>query len=396
MKKLFKIAIVTALSASLLAGCGGSGGGSGGGADDTGPIRIGVFQPLTGANAGGGQLEYEGVLLAHSLRKEVLGRPVELITADNGSDRVQAATVGARLVEQDQVVAVVGSWGSSLSMAAGPLFEEAQIPAIGASCTNPLVTLGNDYYFRVCFIDPYQGRVMATYAYENIGARTAALVVEVGSDYSVGLAAFFEQAFIDLTGDPNAILVRAEYNTGDSDFNAQLTNIANHNPDVVFAPGNFTESALVIQQARQLGLDTLFLGGDTWETPEFINVGGAAVEGAVFSTFFDPDVEVTSKTRPFLDAFYASEFSIDDQGNRKEVAAVTALGFEAYNLLLDAIERAGTTDGPTLRDTIANTQNFEGVTGMVTFDENGDAQKSAVVKTVSGGRFTYLTTVEVN
>lgn len=354
-------------------------------------IKIGVFEPITGANAGGGALEVEGFMLANEMRSEVLGKKVQLVVTDNKSDKVEAATAASRMVEQDKVVAVLGSWGSSLSMAGGDIFAGAKVPALGASCTNPLVTAGNDYYFRVCFIDPYQGKVMANYAVKNAGAKTAALMIEKSNDYSTGLAKFFEEAFIELTGNPDAIVAKGEYNTDDKEFSAQLTNIAAANPDVIFAPGNFTESALIIKQAEQLGISIPFLGGDTWETPEFISVGGSAVEGgAVFSTFFDPSADLTPQTKVFVDAYAASKYS---DGGRKEPAAVTALAFEAYNLMLDAIERAGTTDGEKLRDAIAATQNFEGVTGYVTFDENGDAKKAAVIKNVVDGKFHYLSSV---
>jgi branched-chain amino acid transport system substrate-binding protein len=317
---------------------------------------------------------------------------VELFIADNGSDRTQAATAASRLVEQDNVIAVIGSWGSSLSMAGGPIFEEAQIPAIGASCTNPLVTRGMDFYFRVCFIDSFQGKVLATYAYEELGARTAAVVLERTSDYSVGLANFFADAFVELTGDPSSIVSTGEYSTGDTDFNAQLTNIAQLNPDVIFAPGNFTESALILSQAKQLGLEQPFLGGDTWKNAEFINVGGEAVNGALFSSFpFDVDAELSPIAQQFVDAFRDSDFS---EGGTKYPADVTALAFDAYNLLLDTIEKVGNTDGVQLRDALAATAGWMGVTGEVTFDENGDVNKAATIKQVIDGRFRYLTTVE--
>lgn len=382
MKKL-AILMVLIMMIGMFSACGG-------GSSNT--IKIGIFEPITGANAGGGALEVEGFKLANQLRPEVLGKKVELVIADNKSDKVEAATAASRLVEQEKVVAILGSWGSSLSMAAGDIVRNAQIPAIGASCTNPLVTKGNDFYFRVCFIDPYQGKVMANYAYKELGAKTAALMIEKSNDYSTGLAKFFEEAFIELTGDPNCIVATGEYNTGDTDFNAQITNIASSDPDVIFAPGNFTESALIIQQAYQLGLNKPFLGGDTWETPEFISVGGEAVEKSdvVFSTFFDPEADLTPKTKEFVKAYADSEFS---EGGTKEPAAVTALAFEAYNLLLDTIEKAGGTDGVKLRDTLKATQNFEGVTGYVTFDENGDATKAAVIKTVDGGKFVFKSSV---
>ncbi|AOT73013.1 branched-chain amino acid ABC transporter substrate-binding protein [Geosporobacter ferrireducens] len=349
-------------------------------------IKIGVFQPLTGANAAGGAIELEGVKLANELYPTVLGKKVELVIVDNKSDKVEAASAAARLIEKDKVSAIIGSWGSSLSMAAGDAVKNAKIPAVGASCTNPLVTLNNDYYFRVCFIDPFQGTVMANYAINRLGAKKAAIIQEVSSDYSVGLAKFFTDAFKELTGDENAIVGSASYNTNDQDFTAQLTNIKQLNPDVIFAPGNFTESALLIKQAKQLGINIPILGGDTWETPEFIDIGLEAVEGAVFSTFFTSEVPITEKSKEFLDA-YRKKYN-------QEPASVTALGFDAYLVILDAIERANTTDSVAIRDAIAQTTDFMGAAGIITLDQNGDAVKSAVIKVVKDGKFTYLDTVE--
>ncbi len=354
-------------------------------AADGDTIKIGVFEPMTGANAAGGALEVEGVELANELYPTVLGRPVEFVVVDNRSDVVEAANAASRLIERENVVAVIGSWGSGFSMAGGPIFEAAQIPAVAASATNPLVTQGNDYYFRVCFIDPFQGVVMANYAYNNLGARKAAIIREVSNDYAVGLANFFEKAFIDLTGDADAIVEISDYQTGDQDFSSQLLNVNAKNPDVIFAPGNFTESALVISQAKTLGIEIPFIGGDTWETPEFIEIGQENVEGVVFSTFFDADAPLTNETQIFLDAYRAKY--------DKEPAAVTALGYDAYILILDAIERAGTTDGPALQAAIAATNGFPGAAGLITLNADGDAEKNAVIKTVKDGVFTYMDTV---
>ncbi|HUX12910.1 MAG TPA: ABC transporter substrate-binding protein [Spirochaetia bacterium] len=353
-------------------------------------IKIGVFEPMTGANAAGGAMEVEGIKLANQLNPTVTigGKEykVELVVADNKSDKVEAANAAQRLVDQEKVTVVLGSWGSSLSMAAGPIVKDAKVPAIGLSCTNPLVTKGNDYYFRVCFIDPFQGTVMANYAFSQTKAKKAVIIREVSNDYSVGLAKFFADSFKKLTGDDKAILAELNYNTGDQDFSAQLTEAKSLNPDVIFAPGNYTESALVVKQARELGIKTPFLGGDTWETPEFIDVGKASVEGTVFSTFFATEVPITETSKIFLDA-YRKQYS-------KEPAAVTALGFDGYLVALDALKRAGTTDGAKLRDAIAATKDFPGAAGMITLDANGDASKSAVIKTVKDGKFTYLTTVQ--
>lgn len=349
-------------------------------------IKIGVFEPITGANAGGGALEVEGIKLANKLYPEVLGKKVELVIVDNKSEKVDAASAAARLVEKEKVVAIIGSWGSSLSMAAGDIVKNAKIPTVGASCTNPLVTLNNDYYFRVCFIDPFQGTVMANYAFNNLGAKKAAIIQEVSNDYSVGLAKFFVDAFKLLTGDENCIVATSNYNTGDQDFTAQLTNINAANPDVIFAPGNFTESALVIAQAKQLGINVPFIGGDTWETPEFIDIGKEAVEGAVFSTFFATEKPITKESEVFLTE-YRKEYD-------KEPAAVTALGYDAYILILDAIKRANSADPVAIRDEIAKTKDFMGAAGIITLDENGDAVKDAVIKVVKDGKFTYMDTVK--
>jgi len=358
--------------------------GEAGGDNDV--IRIGVFEPMTGANAAGGALEVEGAKLANELYPEVLGKRVELVIVDNKSDVVEAASAAARLIERDKVTAIIGSWGSGLSMAAGDAVRDAKIPAVAASATNPLVTQGNDYYFRVCFIDPFQGTVMANYAFNNLGAKKAAIIQEVSNDYAIGLAKFFTDSFKELSGDANSIVEVANYNTGDQDFSSQLLNINAKNPDVIFAPGNFTESAMVIQQARQLGITTPIIGGDTWETPEFIEIGGEHVEGAIFSTFFTSETPITKESETFL-AEYRKRYN-------REPAAVTALGYDAYLLILDAIERAGTTDTVAIRDEIAKTKGFEGAAGIITLDNNGDAVKSAVIKVVKDGKFTYLSTVE--
>ncbi len=389
MKKLLSLTLITVMVLALaLTGCAKPApapGGEAAPAEDV--IKLGVFEPLTGANAAGGELEVEGIKLAHKLYPEVLGKKVELVIVDNKSDKVEAATAAARLVEKDKVTAIIGSWGSSLAMAAGDIVRNAKVPAMGTSCTNPLVTQGNDYYFRVCFIDPFQGVVMSNYAYNKLGAKKAAIVQEVSNDYAVGLAKFFTDNFKKLTGDENSIVAVANYNTGDQDFTAQLTNIKAQNPDVIFAPGNFTESALVIKQARQLGINTPFIGGDTYETPEFAEIGGDAVEGVVFSTFFATEKPITSESTVFLDA-YKSEYP------GKEPAAVTALGYDAYLIIIKAIEAAGASDSASIHKALLATKDFQGAAGLVTFDENRNAIKSAVIKTVKDGKFTFMDVVQ--
>jgi branched-chain amino acid transport system substrate-binding protein len=356
---------------------------------DDGTIKIGVFEPLTGANAAGGAQELEGVQLAFKLNPTVTvdGKEykVDLLIADNKSDKVEAANAVQRLIDQGARI-ILGSWGSGYSIAAGEIVKDAHIPAIGLTCTNPLVTAGNDWYFRICFIDPFQGTVMAKYAYDTLGAKTAVIVQEVSNDYSVGLAKYFVDTFTALTGNPASILATVNYNTGDQDFSAQLTQIKSLAPAVVFAPGNFTESALAIKQARQLGIAAPFIGGDTWETGIFTEVGGESVEGATFSSFYDSSVADSPVAKEFLDVYH-SQFA------NKEPSANAALGYDGYLFALDALQRAGSTDPQLVRDAIANTVGFVGVTGETTLDENGDATKSAFIKQVQGGVFTFLTIV---
>lgn len=388
MKKRFGLvgfAILVVLSLALV-GCGGQQEAEETPADEPETIKIGVFEPMTGANAAGGEMEVEGIQLANELYPEVLGKKIELVVVDNKSDKVEAANAATRLVEQEKVVAIIGSWGSSLSLAAGPIIKDNQIPTVGASCTNPLVTQDNDFYFRVCFIDPFQGNVMANYSFNKLGAKKAAIIKEVSNDYAVGLAKFYTDSFKELTEDENAIVADVNYNTGDQDFTAQLQSVKQANPDVIFAPGNFTESALIIKQAREQGITTPIIGGDTWEAPEFLEIGGAAVEGSVISTFFTSEVPITEESDVFLKA-YRDKY-------QKEPASVTALGYDAYLVIRAAIEKANSADPVAIRDEIAKTADFMGAAGIITLDENGDAVKNAVIKKVEGGKFVYLDTIE--
>jgi len=382
-KSLILISVV-ALVAFVLAGCGGNSTENSG---DSDVVKIGVYEPLTGTNAAGGEMTVEGIKLANKLHPEVLGKKVELIIVDNKSEKQEAANAVSRLVDED-VNVIIGSYSSSLSMAGGPVAKDAGVPVIGCSPTNPAVTLGNEYYFRVCFIDPFQGTVMAKYAVEELGAKTAAIIQDVQQDYSVGLNNYFEKAFKELTGNDNAIVTKVNYNTGDKDFSAQLTEVKAKNPDVVFAPGNFTESGILVEKAREMGITAPFLGGDTWETTEFLNRVGK-LKDIYFSTHFTAEHPVTDVSKEFLEKF-------KEEYPDKEVNAFGALGFDAYLLALDAIERAGSTDREAIREALSETKGFEGATGIISLDENGDASKTAIIKKVEDGNFVYVTKVEPN
>lgn len=346
-------------------------------------IKVGVFLPLTGDNAAGGELELRGVELANKNHPTVLGKKIQLFVQDNKSDKAEAANVVARLIEKDKVCAIIGTYGSSLAMAAGNILKENKIPAVGTSCTNPQVTKGNDYYFRACFIDPFQGTVMANY-FKKLGYKKVAIVQEVSNDYSVGLAKFFADSFKALGGQ---VIEVVNYQTGDKDFTAILTNVKAKNPDAIYAPGNFTESALLISQAHQLGLKAKFYGGDTWETSDFLEVGGEDVEGAVLTTAFGREVATTKEAKIFLDTF-AKEFK------NEEPSALTALAYDAYMMVYYGIQKAGSTDSIAIRNAIANNKNLPLVTGKTSLNADGDPVKGAVIKTVKNGKFVYVDFVQ--
>jgi len=353
-------------------------------------IKIGVFEPLTGENGGGGSQELGGIKYANKIYDTVLGRKVELVIVDNKSDKGEASTAVTRLIQKDGVVAIIGSYGSGVSIAAGDIIKQSKIPTMGASCTNPMVTQGNEFYFRACFLDPFQGDVVATYAI-NKGAKKAAVIMQNGDDYSIGLGNFFIKSFKKLTGDDNSIVAQSEFQVNDADFNAILTNIKSKNPDVIFAPSSASTAPLIIRQARALGITCPIMGGDTWENPAVIDVAGKDAEGIVLSTFFDENDPATEEAKKFVEG-YKKELG----SSEPIIPAVAALGYDAYILILDAIERAGSTDGTAIRDAIAATKDFEGVTGLINFTAEGDANKNmAVIKTVEGGQFVYIDTVKV-
>lgn len=388
MKKCIMALLLSAAMACgmiSLVGCTNSSG------NDSDVIKIGVFEPLTGENGGGGSQEVDGIKYANKVYPEVLGKKVELVIIDNKSDKGEATTAATRLVEKEGVKAVIGSYGSGVSIAAGETFKNAKIPAMGASCTNPMVTQGNDFYFRACYIDPFQGTVMANYAIQQ-GAKKAAIITQNGDDYSTGLGSFFKQAFIKLTGDENSIVSENVFQTNEQDFNAILTNVKASNPDVIFAPSSIATAPLIIKQARALGIKSLIMGGDTWENEAIIKVAGNDSEGIVLSTFFDEnDSAATDEAKKFVKG-YKEEF-----GSDAIIPAVAALGYDSYRLILDAIERAGSTDGEAIRKAIAETKDFQGVTGIINFDENGNAEKNvAVIKTVKDGKFVYYDTVKIS
>ena len=383
IRKIMAITMAACLAVGALAGCGKK-------AEDK-VIKIGVFEPTTGENGGGGFQEVLGIRYANKIHPTVKingdDYKVELVEVDNKSDKTEAVNAAQKLVSE-KVSVVLGSYGSGVSIAAGQIFADAKIPAIGCSCTNPQVTEGNDYYFRVCFIDPFQGTVMANYAFQN-GAKSAAVITQLGDDYSSGLGSFFKDAFAKLGGD---IVSEEQFQTNQTDFKAILTNIKAANPDIIFAPSSITTAPLIIKQARELGITATIAAGDTWENSTIIENAGKDSEGVVLSTFFDEAEPANDEASSFIKGF--KEYLVE---NKQEdiIPAVSALGYDSYLAAIKAIETAGSTDTSAIRDALQGVQ-IDGVTGSITFNETGDANKDiAFIKTIKDGKFQFLTTTTV-
>ena len=349
-------------------------------------VRIGVFLPLTGGNAFGGQLELEGVEMAKKAMPEILGQKVELFVVDNKSDKVESANAVRRLISKEKVKAVIGTYGSSLAMAGGEVAEKAGVPMVGTSCTNPLVTMGKKHIFRVCFIDPFQGAGAATYAFKERGLKKAALLVDLSSDYSVGLASFFKRAFKKVGGE---VVASLKYQTGDQDFTAQLTEIISKKPDVLFIPSYFAEGAIIMKQVQELGAEFAVMGGDAMDNPKIVEIGGKSVEGFFHTTFpYDPSM---AEMNPVA-AKFTDDWKIEHPEKEPNVNA--ALGYDAYMIIMDAIKRAGSTDPADISKALAQTKDFEGVTGSTTINATHDAEKPVGIVMIKDGKKTYAGTIQ--
>ncbi|MDR1650298.1 MAG: ABC transporter substrate-binding protein [Synergistaceae bacterium] len=352
-------------------------------ADDV--IRIGFFNSLTGQNAFGGQLELEGVQLAMKEIPEIIGKKVELVIVDNKSDKVESANAVTRLIENDKVSAIIGSYGSSLTMAGSEVAEVGRVPLLTTSSTNPLVTQDKKFTFRACFIDPQQGAGAATYAIRTLGYKKAALLVDVANDYSVGLAAFFRNSFVKLGGE---IVSDMRYNSGDQDFTAQLTEIISKEPDVVLLPAYFAEGAIILKQARELGAKFRFMGGDAMDNPEMVTLAGEAIEGFIYTGFaYAPDMPDMNPVAAKFTELWKKEYP------GKETNANAALGYDCYMMYVDAITRAGSADPEKIRDALEATKDLPTVTGVTTLDADHNPQKDIGILEIKDGKKTFVGTV---
>jgi branched-chain amino acid transport system substrate-binding protein len=376
---------LAALAALLvLTGCNKSGSNSAGGGGAADVIKVGEYASLTGKEAAFGQSSHNGTALAVddlNAAGGVLGKKVQLITEDDQSQAGQPSIDVRKLITDDGVVAVLGEVASSRSLEAAPICQQYQVPMISPSSTNPKVTETGNYIFRVCFIDPFQGTVMANFATKTLKLKTAAVLTDVTSDYSMGLAKFFKDSFAANGG---KIVADEKYNGGDKDFSAQLTTIKAANPDGIFIPGYYTEVGLIAIQARQLGLNIPLFGGDGWESSSLVSIGGAALENTYFSTHFTPQ-DTTPVVQDFVKKYQSKYNATPD--------AMAALGYDSLMILADAIKRAGVTTGPAVRDALAATKDFPGITGRITIDKDRNASKPAVILEVKNGQYHYVETI---
>ncbi|MDR1921846.1 MAG: ABC transporter substrate-binding protein [Candidatus Adiutrix sp.] len=349
-------------------------------------IKIGVYLPLTGQNAFGGQLELEGVELAAKEIPEALGQKIQLIVMDNKSDKMEANNAVRRLIERDKVVAIIGTYGSSLAMSGGEVAEAAKIPVVGTSCTNPLVTQGKTYYFRACFIDPYQGAGAATYAAKNLEAKKAAVLIDVSNDYAVGLGAFFERSFIALGGE---IVSKLKYNSGDQDFTAQLTEIISQQPDVLFMPAYFAEGGIIMKQAKELGAKFRIMGGDAMDNPETVSIAGDAAEGFIHTSFpYDSNMpDMNDEAKRFTAAWKAAY-------PNKEPNVNAALGYASYVMIIDALKRAGKAEPAAITTALAATKDLNTPLGLLTLDQDHNPQMPVGIIEIKDGKRVYVGEVQ--
>ena len=354
-----------------------------GGADGT--IKIGYFGDLSGPTFNFGQSAKNGVLLAAAQINQaggINGRQLDIVIEDDQGSPERAATIANHLIHEYHVVALIAGGASGSSLAAGPNAQAAKVPMISPSSTNPAVTQIGDYIFRACFSDAFQGEVMARFAFNTLKARKAAIMLDYNSPYSRGLTEFFELSFTKLGG---KVVSKQSYTQGDADFKGQLSSLKTTEPDVIYLPGYYGDIAIIAKQARQLNLAQPLLGGDGWDAPELWPLAGDAVNNSYISNHYSVD-DPSPATRKFADDYRLQSGNLPPDAH-------SALAYDAMRFLAEAIQRAGT-DGPKLRDALAATKNFAGITGVISMDENRNAVKPAVVLELQDGRYIYLETIQ--
>ena len=394
MKKVIALVLALVMVFALCA-CGSSDSGSStkAASSDEKVVKIGVFEPTSGQNAAGGKKEILGIEYAHSLNPtiDINGETynIELVYADNASDAAKAPSA-AQLLISNNVSVVIGTYGSGCAIAAGDLFAEAKIPAIGTSCTNPQVTLGNDYYFRIAYIDPFQGAVMASYALKN-GCKNCVVIVEAGDDYSAGFGNYFSEAMVKGGASCDTVTFQKD----ETDFSTIMANIKSKDYDGIFAPVSIETAPLIINQAREAGVECQIMAGDTWDDISIAERAGANANGVFFSAFFDASDTSNEAGVEFnkgiLEWIAADATRTENNGGAADaISSVTPCGYDAYMAAYNAILAAQSTDSEAIRDALASLEVKGLVTGDLKFDENGDAIKNYVaIKTFQDGKIVF-------
>ncbi|MCQ2457192.1 MAG: ABC transporter substrate-binding protein [Clostridia bacterium] len=335
-------------------------------------IKIGIYEPASGDSGAGGKQETLGVQYANKVQPtiEIGGETytIQLVNADNGSSADKGPSAAAELVSAG-VSVVLGSYGSGVSIAGSPKFAEAGIPAIGISCTNPQVTAGNNHYFRICFLDPFQGTVLANYAFNTLGVQTAYCLAELGNDYDVGLVYYFKQEFERLGG----FVIDETFPTNTADFTSYLDNAAALGAGVFFAPVSIAYSTQIIDQAAGKGVDFALMGGDTWDSNKVIESAQGSNLNILVSTFYQEggNAEFDAGFKAWLNE---DAEAMTNNGGNDMIAAVSAMGYDAYFTALEAIKLAGSADSKAIMEALWNVD-FTGVSGKITFNEIGDANR---------------------
>jgi extracellular ligand-binding receptor len=374
MKKIIALILTALMLVSVFAACGEK--------TDGDVVKIGIYEPASGSNGAGGKQEALGIKYANSVQPtvDIGGKTykVELVSVDNQSSNDKAPSAAAELVSAG-VSVVLGSYGSGVSIAAAPTFEQAGVPAIGITCTNPQVTEGNKHYFRICFLDPFQGTVLANYAYNELGYRTAYTLAENGNDYDEGLAHYFTEAFTKLGGK----VENANFPENTSDFNSYITNAVNAGAEVIFAPTSTSYAQLIVEQAAAKGVSATIMAGDTWDSNQILSAAKGKKIDIQVTTFYQEggNADFDKGFKAFLEG---NEQNLTDNGGDSNIAAVSAMGYDAYFVALEALKAAGSTDRAKVTEALWKVS-ITGVTGAIAFDDvNGDAiRTTAYIKKVN-------------
>jgi branched-chain amino acid transport system substrate-binding protein len=348
-------------------------------------IKIGAVSCISGPLSTFGVSSIRGARMAIeevNAKGGVLGQSIDLVVDDNGSKAGETARITRKFLSQDHVVAILGDLTSSATMEAAPLAQEARVPLLTPTATAISVTRVGDYVFRSCFTDPFTGRIMARFAIDHLHAQRGVILTDIKQDYSIGvsleLGSYYRQ-------EGGRVLQEFSFSSGDTDFRAQLSSLKSLQPDVVFVPAYYTEAALILRQARQLGIKAPFVGGEGWDSPSLVSVAGKSAEGSFYTNHFSPD-DPEPLVQTFVRAYKTKYGTAPD--------ALSALWYDGAGLLADAIRRAASTEPAKIRDALATTKNFPGVTGNISLDEERNASKPVVVVTIANGQIKMVQRVE--